>query len=104
MGRYLAALIDTMDNMSFEIYEQYRKLQDNFKLTLKNIMPCQDVLISYCIMKACRMGILLKEKYADSAMKMIENPEEDFTKDAEQAGIFLMAYSQYLQLEKCENR
>ena len=98
VGRYLAALIDTMDNMSFEIYEQYRTLQDNFKTTLKNIMPCQDVLISYCIMKACRMGVLLKEKYADSAMKTIENPEKDFTGDAEKAGIFLMAYSQYLQL------
>lgn len=100
LGRYLAALIDTMDNMSFEIYEQYRKLQDNFKLTLKNAMPCQDVLISYCIMKACRMGVLLKEKYADSAIKVMENPEEDFTGDAEKAGIFLMAYSQYLQLKK----
>ena len=102
VGRYLAAIIDSMDNMSFEIYEQYRKLQDSFKLTLKSEIPCQDFLISYCIMKACRMGILLKEKYADSAIKMIENPGEDFTGDAEQAGIFLMAYSQYLQLEKCE--
>ncbi|MDE5597583.1 MAG: glycoside hydrolase family 88 protein [Lachnospiraceae bacterium] len=102
VGRYLAALIDAMDNMSFEIYEQYRKLQDNFKLTLKSVVPCQDILISYCIMKACRMGVLLKEKYADSAMKMIENPGEDFTGDAEKTGIFLMAYSQYLQLKKCE--
>ena len=101
-GRYLAALIDTMDNMSFEIYEQYRKLQDNFKLTLKSVAPCQDILISYCIMKACRMGVLLKEKYADSAMKVIENPEGNFTGDAEKAGIFMMAYSQYLQLKKCE--
>ena len=100
VGRYLAALIDAMDNMSFEIYEQYRKLQDNFKLTLKSVVPCQDILISYCIMKACRMGILLKEKYADSAMKMIENPGDDFTGNAEQAGIFLMAYGQYLQLKK----
>lgn len=102
VGRYLAALIDAMDNMSFEIYEQYRKLQDYFKLTLKNMMPCQDILISYCIMKACRMGVLLKEKYADSAIKMIGNPGEDFTGDAEKAGIFLMAYGQYLQLKKCE--
>lgn len=99
VGRYLAALIDAMDNMSFEIYEQYRKLQDAFKLALKGMMPCQDVLISYCILKACRMGILLKEKYADSAIKMIENPEGDFTGDAEEAGIFMMAYSQYLQLK-----
>ena len=102
VGRYLAALIDAMDNMSFEIYEQYRKLQDNFKLTLKKVMPCQDVLISYCIMKACRMGVLLKEKYADTAIKVIENPGKDFTGDEEEAGIFLMAYSQYLQLKKCE--
>lgn len=102
MGKFLAALIDTMDSMSFEIYEQYRKLQDIFKLALKNMIPCQDILISYCIMKASRMGILLKEKYADSAMQTVESlaDRDAFTGDMENAGIFLMAYGQYLQLKK----
>ncbi|MCM1145976.1 MAG: glycoside hydrolase family 88 protein, partial [Lachnoclostridium sp.] len=122
VGAYLAALIDTMDNMSFEIYEQYRTLQDAFKLTLKSILPYQDkssklfsladgadaagnAMISYAVMKACRMGIVLKEKYAVSAMKMIESLSDDayadkgaLTGDAVGAGIFLMADSQYLQL------
>lgn len=104
MGRYLAALIDAMDNMSFEIYEQYRKLQDAFKLTLKNMLTPEaagNAMISYCIMKACRMGILLKEKYAFSGMKMMENlTEEEFMGDAENAGIFMMAYAQYVMLKK----
>ncbi|MCM1385864.1 MAG: glycoside hydrolase family 88 protein [Bacillus sp. (in: Bacteria)] len=124
VGAYLAALIDTMDNMSFEIYEQYRTLQDAFKLTLKSMLPCQDkdsklfslsngadaagnAMMSYAVMKACRMGIVLKEKYADSAMKMIESLSDDtyanrnaFTGGAGNAGTFLMAYGQYLQLKK----
>lgn len=124
VGRYLAALIDAMDNMSFEIYEQYRALQDDFKLTLKNMLSYQskdsmlfslsdsfdaagNALIAYCIMKACRMGILLKEKYASSGMKMLESlmekeelSGENRMDDAEGVGAFLMAYGQYLQLNK----
>lgn len=109
---YLMALIDTMDNMSFEIYEQYRALQDAFKRAFKDALDIsaetrESVMIGYCIIKACRMGILLKEKYAALGMKMIENPEEkDFLNqkrlpdDAEEVGMFLMAYGQYLQLKK----
>lgn len=112
MSWYLAALIDTMDNMSFEIYEQYRALQDAFKRTLKEVLDvsleeAESVIIGYCIIKACRMGILLKEKYAALGMEMIENlAAKDFLNqkalpdDAEGVGMFLMAYGQYLQLKK----
>lgn len=134
LAMYLAALVDTMDNMSFEIYEQYRTLQDAFKVTLKNILPYQDknsrlfptrmgteaeekaacsvdeaasAIIGYCILKACRMGILLKEKYIDSGMEVIERLVEkdifsnkDFMEDTEGAGMLMMAYGQYLQTKK----
>lgn len=112
MSWYLGALIDTMDNMSFEIYEQYRALQDAFKRTLKEVLDtsleeAESVMIGYCIIKACRMGILLKEKYAAIGMKIIENlAAKDFLNqkalpdDAEGVGMFLMAYGQYLQLKK----
>lgn len=120
IGRYLAALIDAMDNMSFEIYEQYRALQDAFKLTLRNILSYQNqdsmlfslsdsfdaagnAMTAYCIMKACRMGILLKEKYVSAGMKMVESlmekekaSGETIMGDAEGVGAFLMAYGQYL--------
>lgn len=98
LGWYLMSLVDVMDNMSIEIYEQYRKLQDMYKLMLKGMLRYQDAetgmfyqvpdrsdaegnyletsgsaMIAYTILKACRMGVLLKEKYADLGMQMVES-------------------------------
>lgn len=97
MGWYLMALVDTMDNMSFEIFEQYKKLENIFKLMIKGILQYQDkdsklfyqvidksdtegnytetsgsAMIGYAIIKACRKGILLKEKYAPIGMEIVE--------------------------------
>lgn len=97
LGWYLMSMIDVMDNMSIEIYEQYRKLQDMYKLLLKGMLQYQDAetgmfyqvsdkcdaegnyletsgsaMIAYTILKACRMGILLKEKYADLGFDMVD--------------------------------
>ncbi|MBQ8597747.1 MAG: glycoside hydrolase family 88 protein [Lachnospiraceae bacterium] len=98
LGWYLMSFVDVMDHMSIEIYEQYRKLQDMYKLMLKGILQYQDpetgmfyqvpdrsdaegnyletsgsAMITYSILKACRMGILLKEKYADLGLEMVES-------------------------------
>ena len=98
MGWYMMALVDVLDKMSFEIYEQYRKIQDIFKLMHKGIMQYQDketklfrqiidrddievnyietsgsAMVAYAIIKACRMGILSKEKYAASGIEMVES-------------------------------
>lgn len=98
MGWYLMALVDVMDHMSREIYEQYRKLEDIYRLMIHGILQYQDkssrlfyqvidredvednyletsgsAMIAYSIIKACRMGILLKEKYASVGMEMVES-------------------------------
>lgn len=111
---YLTALVDTMESMSIEIYEQYRKLQDMFKLALKGVLQYQDkegdvnvhaffgsasaesALIAYSILKACRMGILLKEKYVDTGMEIVEKLMEQ----PKQNGAFIMACGEYLQMKK----
>lgn len=124
-ARYLAALVDTMDNMSIQIYEQYRKLQDMFCQTLKDVLGKRDAKsglfgkdrgdgadkgidifgsasIGYCILKACRMGIVLKEKYVDAGMEIVEKlavkgkPFED----KEEICALIMAYGQYLQIQR----
>lgn len=104
---YLMALVDTMDNMSIEIYEKYRELQDIYKSVLKESLgeDKRDIRLAYSILKACRMGILLKEKYADIGMKMAESLFEErmSAKDAKTClytGDFMMAYAQYLMLQK----
>lgn len=99
-AKFLTALIDTMECMSIEIYEQYRKLQDMFKTILKGALDCSEeisgesgALIGYCILKACRMGILLKEKYVDTGMEIVEKLAAE---QPEMTNAFIMAYAQYL--------
>ena len=102
MGWYLMALVDVMDKMSVEIYEHYRKLQDIYQMLLKGILKYQDkesklfyqvidrsdaegnytetsgsLMVAYSILKACRMGILLKEKYASVGMEILESIMEN---------------------------
>lgn len=98
MGWYLMALVDTMDKMSVEIYEQYRTLGDIYKLVLKGILQYQDpeqklfyqvidradvegnyletsgsAMVAYSILKACRMGIIQKEKYEPIGRGIVES-------------------------------
>lgn len=88
MGWYLMALIDTMDEMSEEIFEQYKMLESLFKEGISGILQYQDeesklfyqlidrkdvsnnyletsgsAMVAYAILKGCRMGTLQKEKY-----------------------------------------
>jgi len=122
--QYLAALADTMENMSIEIYEQYRKLQDMFRQTLKSVLAhrAQDGLfhmaedngigvfesavIGGCVLKGCRMGILLKEKYIDTGMEIAEKLAEEMAAPekaaygTEAVCAFLTAYGQYLQTKR----
>jgi unsaturated rhamnogalacturonyl hydrolase len=88
MGWYLMALVDTMDEMSEEIFEQYKTLEELFKEGITGILQYQDkesklfyqlidrkdvsnnyletsgsAMVAYAILKGCRMGALQKEKY-----------------------------------------
>lgn len=109
LARYLTALADTMDCMSVEIYEQYRKLQDMFKIILKSVLNVrekadgeEDALIGYCILKACRMGILLKEKYVDNGMEIVEKllEKSERAEGETMKSALFMAYVQYMLTEK----
>ena len=62
----MVLLIDTIEQMSPEIYEHYRALQDIFRTRLKdmeagNPAPCEQ--LAYIIKKGCSTDTLLKEKY-----------------------------------------
>lgn len=97
MGWYLMALVDVLDNMSQEIYEQYRILGDLFKEAVNGILQYADedtelffqvidrsdvegnyietsgsAMVAYAIIKGCRLGILSKEKYADTGIGIID--------------------------------
>lgn len=107
---YLMRIVDTIEHTSIEIYEKYRTLQDLYKLVLKEQLADgqKDLILAYSILKACRMGILLKEKYAALGLKMAEDllAEECFRKESPEgkdgmcAGYGMMAYAQYRMLQK----
>jgi rhamnogalacturonyl hydrolase YesR len=69
-GNELVALIETINQMSEEIYEYYRELRDLFKVIvkekMKNLPDSPEILeIGYSILKACNIGVLQKERYSN---------------------------------------
>lgn len=67
---YLAALIGTLENMDFQIYELYRSIQDCFKAVLKELLTEYEAMnaqekeiISEAVKSACALRLILTEKY-----------------------------------------
>lgn len=94
---YQMAIIDTMEEMSMAIYEHYRSLGDVFKESLIGLLQYQDsesglfyqlttlaeqegnyletsgsAMIAAAIFKACRMRVILPEKYQKHAERILE--------------------------------
>ena len=69
---YLAALVDVIDGISFEIYEKYRTLTAVYKRVLKDALAEgeETTELAYAISKGCNIGILLQEKYAETGALM----------------------------------
>ena len=66
----LEALIGTLENMDFQIYELYRALADCFKKVQKELLAEYEDLeaeekqtVSEAVKRACAIHILLEEKY-----------------------------------------
>lgn len=88
MGWYLMALVDVMSEMDEAIFEQYKVLEELLREAVKGILKYQDeesslfyqvidradinenyletsgsAMVGYAILKGCKLGALLKEKY-----------------------------------------
>ncbi len=105
MGWYLMVLIDVIGVMSEEIYEHYRTLGDLFKESLRGILPMKNAepaMFGYAICKACRIGILNREKYADEGIKLVESFYKQMgdASTEEDMGIAMMAHAQSQMLKK----
>ncbi|MDR1770555.1 MAG: transcriptional regulator [Hungatella sp.] len=104
-GNDLIALIETIGQMSEEIYEYYRELKDLFKSTvrekIKALPDSSEALeIGYSILRACNMGVLQREKYSDYGefiWKTIESNDKNTC-----AGLQEMLKAQYTILKKQE--
>lgn len=67
-GKDLVSLIETIGQMSEEIYEYYRELRDLFKSAVKEKIKdlpdsSESPEIGYSILRACNLGVLHTEKY-----------------------------------------
>ncbi|WP_395548208.1 transcriptional regulator [Lacrimispora sp. HJ1] len=104
-GNDLIALIETIGQMSEEIYEYYRELRDLFKTAVKEKIKelpdtSESLEIGYSILRACNMGVLPREKYGDFGeliWKTIEGNDKDTC-----AGLQEMMKAQYTILKKQE--
>lgn len=101
---YMMALVDTIEVMSQEIYEQYRMLAGMLKTAVKKAMALADrslmgdAALAYCLAKSCRMELMLKEKYADLVMPMLEKLLSENVEDRKLLGIIIMIYAQVVRV------
>lgn len=85
----MVLLVDTIEAMSEEIFEHYRALQDICRREVKRIQnryrekAATDAglnesdrrRLAYVIEKACRLGVLLSEKYEDMARDLVKEQQ-----------------------------
>lgn len=102
-GSDLVALIETVCQMSEEIYEYYRELRDLFKTVIKGKIKelpdsSESLEIGYSILRACNAGVLQREKYSgfgELIWKMIESNNKNTC-----AGLQEMLKAQHTILKK----
>ncbi|GEM_PF-571553 len=104
-GSGLVALIETIGQMSEEIYEYCRELRDLFKAAvrekIKELPDSPEALeIGYSILKACNTGVLQREKYS-SFGELIWKDIDSYDKDTS-TGLQEMVKAQYLVLKRQE--
>ncbi|MGL4402528.1 MAG: hypothetical protein ACRCTS_02200 [Fusobacteriaceae bacterium] len=98
-GLYLMTLVDTLENISEEIFEHYRNLQLVLKEIVVEVIDTQSQkdssMIAYAIMKGVRLN-QLSEEYLEFGVKNFENLVHNKPRDIQ---AFMMAYSEYLYLK-----
>lgn len=97
---YLVALIDTLENISEEIFEYYRSFQIHLREEIEKVMESQWIKSSpstaYVIMKAVRLGHL-SEDYQRIGINIFESLVHQKPDDVIS---FMKAYEEYLYLQK----
>lgn len=104
-GKDLVSLIETIGQMSEEIYEYYRELKDLFKSAVKEKIKdlpdsSESPEIGYSILRACNLGVLQTEKYFHSGELVWKSMKRNNTKP--RSGLEEMLEAQYIILRKQE--
>lgn len=105
---YLLALLESYQVISEQIFEHYKLLEDYIKELLKEEKD-NSIIIAYGILKSCNSKALLKEKYQDRGIEILdsqnelkENLGEVTPENKKMLGTLMMAYAQLLMLRNEE--
>ncbi|MBT9776837.1 hypothetical protein GPL15_10010 [Clostridium sp. MCC353] len=93
-GYYLMGLIDSTGLISEEVFDHYKNAERYFKDGLKLIDDRTSPYAVYAVLKGCRLGALLEEKYLEDAKKALLS---DGVLTDDNRGIMLMAYGELLR-------
>ncbi len=109
---YAASLIDTMELMAQPLYEIYRKLQEYYKAAVTLLLSSKaqenvqdktvEAMLSYVILKGCRMKALQTEKYESVAVDLLEKVfhsinTQNQTFDAKYVAAAAFGYSEWIR-------
>lgn len=95
LGFYMMTLADCCDTISEEVFDHYKNLELAFKKTLHSIADKMEemdeesrVMMAYAVLKACRIRMVLVEKYLPLGIRLYESAagseESRFKKPARQ--------------------
>ena len=95
-GWYLAAMADCSSLISEEVFDHYKNAEGYLKAGLKLASGIKNPPVLYAVLKGCRIGALLSEKYFDGAAALLEASQGALESgDLVQKGFLLMAYGEY---------
>ena len=103
---FFMAVLDTLEGMSEQIYEYYHELKTMFRNLLKSGVPYdadteEPFIVAATNLRACRMKVLLTEKYEQMAVDILAEVSEMELANltAKRSGSLMMAYAQLLQMK-----
>ena len=77
----LSKLLEEMEETEIQVYENYRALYDEFRAILKSFIKDdknikelnkeERTALGNCILKACDMRVILKEKYEELGKELL---------------------------------
>jgi len=105
MGLHMMAMVDSYDLTSEELYDCKRTIGDGYREAIKGMMEWHKnnadektaLMTAYSILKACRLELLLADKYQKTGEALLEAAAGEKT-DVLTQGVLMLAYGEYLLL------
>lgn len=105
MGLHMMAMVDSYDLTSEELYDCMRTIGDGYREAIKGMIEWHKsnkdekaaLMTAYSILKACRLELLLADKYQKTGEALLEEAAGEKT-DVMTQGVLMLAYGEYLLL------